>query len=125
MPIYEYRCLDCRRVQSFLTLRIGAELDPVCKHCGSQRMMRLISRVAVVESEDSRLERLADPSRWGDLDENDPKSVARFAKMMGEATGEDLGEDIDEILEEAERGEREGDGDASTGTGGDGDAWDL
>lgn len=113
MPIYEYRCLDCRRVQSFLTLRIGAELHPVCKHCGSERMTRLLSRVAVVESEDSRLERLADPSRWGDLDENDPKSVARFAKMMGDAMGEDMSEEIDQIMEEAARGEGEGEADES------------
>ncbi|MBI4539301.1 MAG: zinc ribbon domain-containing protein [Gemmatimonadetes bacterium] len=102
MPIYEYRCLDCRRVQSFLTLRIGAELSPECRFCGSRSLARLMSRVAVVESEASRLERMADPSRWGDLDEDDPRSVARFAKMMGEATGEDVGEEIDQILEQAE-----------------------
>lgn len=116
MPIYEYLCEDCRRRQSFLTLRIGAELDAVCKHCGSRRMVRLISRVAVVESEESRLERLADPSRWGDLDENDPRSVARFARMMGDAMGEDMGDEMDQIMEEADEG-REG-GDADDGSAG-------
>lgn len=99
MPIYEYRCQDCRKVQSFLTLRIGAELDPVCQSCGSRRLTRLISRVSVTQSEEARLERLADPSRWGGLDENDPASVARFAKTMGEAMGEDVG-DIDEMMDE-------------------------
>jgi hypothetical protein len=36
------------------------------------------------------------------LDENDPKSMARFMKEMAAATGEDLGaEEIDQVIEEA------------------------
>lgn len=105
MPIYEYRCNDCRRVQTFLTLRIGAELDVVCQSCGSRRMTRLISRVSVAHSEEARLERLADPSRWGALDENDPASVARFARMMGDAVGEEVSEEVDEMMDEAGAGE--------------------
>jgi len=55
----------------------------------------------VVKSEESRLESLADPSKFGDLDENDPKSVARFMKRMGKELGEDLGEDFDQMVDEA------------------------
>ena len=64
-------------------------------------MERLISRVAVVESEETRLERLADPSAWGHVDENDPASVAKFMKKMGGALGEDVG-DVDELTAELE-----------------------
>jgi len=60
-----------------------------------------MSRFATVKSEDARLESLADPSQYGDLDENDPKSVARFMKRMGQEMGEDLGEDLDAAMEEA------------------------
>jgi hypothetical protein len=42
---------------------------------------------------------MADPSTFGDLDENDPKSVARWAKRMGKELGEDVGEDFDEMME--------------------------
>ena len=48
------------------------------------------------------MERLADPARFGGLDENDPKGMARFMKEMAAATGEDLGaEEIDQMMEEA------------------------
>jgi len=55
----------------------------------------------VVKSEESRLESLTDPSKFGDLDENDPKSVARFMKRMGKELGEDAGEDFDQMVDEA------------------------
>ena len=64
-------------------------------------MSRVMSRFATVKSEDARLESLADPSQYGDLDENDPKSVARFMKRMGQEMGEDLGDDLDAAMDEA------------------------
>jgi len=74
---------------------------------------KLVSRVAVFRSEESRMENLADPSNLGGLDENDPKSVARWMKKMGremgEESGEDLDQEIDEAMEEAEK-EKEGGG---------------
>ena len=60
-----------------------------------------MSRFATVKSEDARLESLGDPSQYGDLDENDPKSVARFMKRMGREMGEDLGDDLDAAMDEA------------------------
>ncbi|GJL59858.1 MAG: hypothetical protein NPIRA03_27150 [Nitrospirales bacterium] len=45
------------------------------------------------------MEALADPSNFGDLDENDPQSMARFMKKMGKEMGEDLGEDMDEAMD--------------------------
>jgi hypothetical protein len=63
-------------------------------------MSRILSRVRVVRSEESRIESLADPSKWGDLDEKDPKSMARMMKRMGKELGEDVG-DVDQMMEEA------------------------
>ena len=60
-----------------------------------------MSRFATVKSEDARLDSLADPSQFGDLDENDPRSVARFMKRMGQEMGEDLGDDLDAALDDA------------------------
>jgi len=110
MPIYEYRCQDCGRKSSFLLLRIDPEYAPSCRHCQSPRMSRLISKVAVFRSEESRLERLADPSQLGDLDEDDPKSVARWMKRMGKEMGEDMGEDFEETMHEAMEEEAGGEG---------------
>ena len=102
MPIYEYQCSACKAVSSFLILNRQEPFTPTCKRCGGQELTRLLSRVNVRLSEETRLERLADPSRLGGLDENDPKGMARFMKEMAAATGEDLGaEEIDQMMEEA------------------------
>jgi len=101
MPIYEYRCEACGRISSFLLLRISEEVDPFCKACGSKEVKRIISRVAVLKTEEQRMERLLDPSRFSDLDENDPASVERAVKRMGRELGDDLGEGFEESMEEA------------------------
>ena len=76
-----------------------------------------MSRFARLRSEDDRLDALADPSSFGDLDENDPKSVGRWAKKMGKEMGEDLGEDFDQVMDEAM--EEEAIGAGKEGGGGD------
>jgi len=101
MPIYEYECEDCRRRVSLLVLRPSSAAAPSCPRCGGSSLHRLMSRFATVKSEEARLEGLADPSSLGDLDENDPASVARFMKKMGRELGEDLGDDFDSAVDEA------------------------
>jgi hypothetical protein len=63
-----------------------------------------MSRFAAPKSEEARMEALADPIRFGDVDENDPKSMARFMKKIGKEMGEDMGEDFDEAMESMEEG---------------------
>lgn len=99
MPIYEYDCSDCRRRVSVLVRRISDPETPACPRCGGSRLRRLMSRFATVRSEDDRLDAMADPGQFGGVDENDPRSVARFMKKMGDEMGEDLGPDIDEAME--------------------------
>ncbi len=106
MPIYEYRCRDCRRVLSFLILNLNQPFTPVCEKCGSQNLERILSRVNVRLSEDTRMERLADPGLWSGVDENDPKTVARMLKKFGQEMGEDFPGEVDQMVEEAMEGER-------------------
>ena len=101
VPIYEYECQGCRRRMSVLVRSLAHQASPRCSRCGSADMSRLMSRFSTVKSEDARLESLADPAQYGDLDENDPKSVARFMKRMGQEMGEDLGDDLDAAMDEA------------------------
>ncbi len=101
MPIYEYRCERCNKLSSFLLLRTTEVIEPQCKHCGSTDMRRVISRVAVLKSEEKRLESMLDPSKFSDLDENDPGSVERVMRRMGRELGDELGEGFEESMEEA------------------------
>ena len=103
MPIYEYRCTGCGRKVTVLTLRVSEQVDPVCEHCGSRKLTRLMSRFAMVRSEEARLDDLADPSALSGLDENDPKSMARWMRKMGREIGEDSSE-LDEMADELEAG---------------------
>src|SRR5881394_3645689 len=103
MPIYDYRCAGCGRRASlyYQTFSAAASAEPACPSCGSGELRRLVSRVSVLKSEESRL---------GDLDENDPKSMARWARKMGQEMGEDMGDEFNEMVEQMEAGETPDDG---------------
>jgi putative FmdB family regulatory protein len=120
MPIYEYRCAGCKRKTTVLTLRVSEAVEPTCEHCGGRDLTRLMSRFATVRSEDSRLDDLADDSSLGGLDENDPKSMARWMRKMGKELGEDAGEDFEEMVDELEAGGDVDDGDDDGDGGADG-----
>ncbi len=120
MPIYEYRCKDCRREMSLIVFSLS-EAAPRCKFCGGSNLAQLISRFATPRSEESRLEGMADPSKLGGLDENDPKSMMRWMKRMGKEMGEDVGEDFDQAMEEAMEEEAEGGGEGGAAGGGAGE----
>jgi putative FmdB family regulatory protein len=127
MPIYEYRCNQCRKKVSILTLRISEKVDERCDHCGSTSLTRLLSRFATARSEESRLDSLADPSSLAGLDENDPRSMARWMRKMGREMGEEFGgEDFDEMVDEMESGNMPDDegGDLTAGDSGNDDPTD-
>lgn len=122
MPIYEYRCADCHETTTIITLSVKEAVDPICSHCGGRYVAKLVSRVAIRKSEDSRLESLTDPAALAGLDEKDPVSVARWMKKMGremgEGTGEDLDDELDQAMETAARAPESGeDGESGGGEG--------
>jgi putative FmdB family regulatory protein len=105
MPIYEYRCGNCKRRVSIFFRSFSAIGEPHCPNCDSANLTRLVSKVAALKSEEARLESMSDPSNFGDVDENDPKSVARFMRKMGGEVGEDMGPEFDEMVNRLEAGE--------------------
>lgn len=107
MPIYEYQCQSCgQKARKFW--RAFAEIDEgtlECPRCGKKNFRRLISRVAVLHSEDARLENLADPSSLAGLDEEDPKSIARWMRKMSQEVGEEMPPEFDEVIDRLESGQ--------------------
>jgi putative FmdB family regulatory protein len=120
MPIYEYRCAACRRRSSLFYQSFSAaeRAEPRCEHCGSADVVRLVSRVAVLKSDESRMDDLADDAALSDVDENDPRSIARWARKMGEQLGEDVGDDFREMVDQLEAGEMPDDMPGPGGPGG-------
>ncbi|MCP4166563.1 MAG: zinc ribbon domain-containing protein [Chloroflexi bacterium] len=108
MPIYEYYCFDCRRRVSvfYRTISAAERTAPVCPQCEGQRLRRLISKVAIVKSEEARLDALADPSMLAGLDEEDPRALGRMMRQMGSELGEDMDDpEFNEVIDRLESGQ--------------------
>jgi putative FmdB family regulatory protein len=104
MPIYEFRCRRCRRRTSVFTRSVGVPAEASCSHCGSRDTARLFSRVAVLRSGDDDFAGL-DESSLADVDENDPRSMARWVRKMSHQMGEPLDAEMETELERMEAGE--------------------
>jgi putative FmdB family regulatory protein len=101
MPIYEYRCLACRRRTSVFVRSVSAVAKPKCEHCGSAKLVRLMSKFAVGRG---ALD-IDDASSMEGIDDNDPRAMARWARQMADEAGEDLGPEFDEMVGRMEAGE--------------------
>jgi putative FmdB family regulatory protein len=141
MPIYEYRCEDCRRrvslfYQSIALAAAGADAAR-CPQCGGARLTRLVSRFNVGRpaerpaydpdaagfdadsaeySENTGFPGMEEQGGLGalggvedtimpGLDEDDPRSIARWARQMQSQSGEDLGPEFNSALSRIESGE--------------------
>ena len=60
MPVYEYRCGQCRKKFSALIGMVAEPGDEKCPNCGSLDTTKLISRFFRLRSEDDRVDELAD-----------------------------------------------------------------
>ena len=105
VPIYEYRCRSCRKRASVFIRSITTTLSATCNHCGSADLSRLFSRVSVLRSEGDGSSGGFDESSLGDVDENDPRSVAKWVRKMSRQMGEPLDGNMEADLERLEAGE--------------------
>lgn len=123
MPIYEYRCADCKRKVSlfFGSFNIAEQRTEAgeieCPKCGSKKLERLMSRVNTVRSENATEDSLSDMDEMGDMggmggmfdgmDDDDPRTIARWARRMKDSLGEeaDMGPGFDQALARIEAGE--------------------
>lgn len=107
MPIYEYRCADCKKRVSVFFRSISSvdHSKARCPTCGGANLTRLVSRVRMVRSEESRMDSMADESALSGLDENDPRSMGRWMRKMSKETGEEMPPEFDEVVGRLESGE--------------------
>lgn len=111
MPIYEYRCADCRRKVSVFFRSFSAVTDPVCPNCGGTNLTRLVSRVVMHRGTGGAGG--GDDDFGGDdpggmfegLDENDPRALARAMRRMSDEMGEPMEPEMAEALGRLEQGE--------------------
>lgn len=134
MPIYEYRCADCRKkVSVFFRSYSAVTDDPPCPLCGGTNLERLFSRVVVRRGGSRSEPETGEPDMdqfggMGDLgmgmgdpygdpygddvdanpfgfdDDSDPREIARWTRQMSAQMGEPLDPDLDMALSDLERG---------------------
>lgn len=98
VPIYEYRCLDCKKKFSALIGMTAEPNDERCPHCGSSNGQRLVSRFARLRTEDDRIDEVADQlETMGEPDS--PAGMRNMMREMGKAMDEDMGDEMEEIFE--------------------------
>ncbi len=107
MPIYEYYCGDCRKRVSvfFRTFSEASDAAARCPTCQGAHLRRLVSKVALLKSEESRLDNLADPSLMSGLESEDPRALAGFMRRMSDEMGEPLDAEMHEVISRLEAGE--------------------
>lgn len=130
MPVYQYRCLNCkRRFEIILSYKEYGQKTVLCPHCKSDQVQRRIGRIRIAKSEESRLDALTDPTGLQGL-ENDPRALGTMMRKMGNEMGEDVGPEFDEVVDRLEAGQSPEDiekaiPDLEGGAGGMGDEGDF
>ena len=79
MPIYEYRCADCKRKVSvfFRSMSAASQEEPHCPICNGTHLTKLVSKVRVIRGETSTTgDNGPDDSMLDDVNETIP---ARWA----------------------------------------------
>ncbi len=108
MPIYEYYCYDCtKRVSVFFrTISVASDDNAACPTCSGRHLRRLVSRVRMLRSEESRMESMADDaSLMSGLESEDPRALAGFMRRMSDEMGEPLDPEMAEVMDRLEAGE--------------------
>ena len=98
MPIYEYKCNNCKNTSSIFFRSIkSADTESVkCQHCASPSLKRLISRPGRIQSKGE--------TSVGDLRAVDPRKTGESMSRQYDNAGIDPGRGFDEVARQAAAG---------------------
>jgi hypothetical protein len=125
MPIYEYYCPDNHTIYQFYAKSVAqGQTTPACPDNPKYRLRKLVSAFAITRggtkdetaekkpeptgdsAEDARMEAAmsAMEGEFANIDENDPKAMARMMRRMSELTGEKMEGQFEEVVRKLEEG---------------------
>lgn len=117
MPLFEYICQDCHKQFTFMSGVVADNSDPQCPRCHSVNLRKLMSRVSRGRSDDDRMDDFVEKMDNQNMD--DPATLRRFAREMGNElsaeSGEDMRDDIEQLIEEETHADRYSGGKSSNG----------
>ncbi len=118
MPVYEFYCADCHAIFNFFSRRVNTHKSPSCPRCSEPGLKKLVSNFAISrnlqeqsdgmpELDESKMEQamLALAGEMENMNEDDPKAMAKFMRRFSSMTGMDLGDGAEEALSRLEAGE--------------------
>jgi hypothetical protein len=126
MPIYEYYCPDNHTIYQFYAKTLAqGQTVPRCPDHPKFRMRKVVSAFAITSggardeaaekkpdtpagdpAEDAKMEAAmnAMESEFSNVDENDPKAMARMMRRMSDLTGEKIDGEMEEVVRKLEEG---------------------
>lgn len=127
MPIYEYYCPENHTIYQFYAKTLAqGKTTPKCPHNSAFRMQKIVSAFAVTSggrsddppttpagadaggdpAEDARMDAAmgAMEKEFANIDENDPRAMARMMRRMSELTGEKIDGEMEEVVRKLEEG---------------------
>jgi len=119
MPIYEFYCKPCHTIFNFFSRRINVSARPACPRCGHllQKQLSVFSVVGKAEEpgqedlppgfDETKMEQALSKlaAEADDLNEDDPRQMARLMRRLTASAGLPLGEAMEEALSRLEAGE--------------------
>ena len=100
MPLFEYRCDDCRLSNTLLVYSWSKDSDRTCQHCNSSNLTKLISRFAKGRSWGESLGWVPGGETLSDVNEDDPRSVDQFMGRIKDEMGGQVTPDFNEMRQE-------------------------
>lgn len=122
MPVYEFYCQRCHTIYNFFSRRIDTTTVPDCPGAANHTLTRRVSmftyaRHASTDSgdaqdpfddmSDSQIEQLLTgmSDEFTDLNEDDPRQMARMMRRLVDGAGVDTSEGLEEAISRMENGE--------------------
>ena len=104
MPIYEYRCQECRAVESVFVRSISSHVAPPCPTCGRDAMERLMSTFAMGKTTAGVHE--ANPMGSSSRDYySDPRNIGRHVEESFAKHGVEMPDSVRQSIDSARSGE--------------------
>ena len=104
MPIYEYRCQQCRQISSIFVRSISSVLAPACQACGSDDVERRMSTFAMGKT--TAAVHSAHPMDGNSRDYySDPRNIGRNVEESFARHGVDMPASVRETIDSARSGE--------------------
>lgn len=104
MPIYEYKCRECGKLNSVFTRRVDSPVNATCEICGSKKLEKALSKFAYHKSEADILRDYgSEPKRLEDY--KDPRQIGRWAERKFDEYGVEMPEEARNMIDAAREGE--------------------